>query len=80
MRYSHPSNLPVVSLGSLLLDLLPLLQLLGVGEGNPVDPLQGLSIRLALPVSGGILRYNYYLIIILVTLIHYIIVNTSYRL
>ena len=51
-----PPQLAVVSLGGLLLEHLPLLQLLLVREGDAVDPLEGLSVRLALPVGGGVLH------------------------
>lgn len=43
---------PVVALGCLLLPLLPVLHLLGVRERNAVDALQGLGIRVTLPVGG----------------------------
>ena len=35
--------------------MLPLLELFGVREADAVDPLQGLSVGLPLPVGGGVL-------------------------
>ena len=46
----------MVPFGGLLLEVLPLLELLGVGEGDAVDALEGLGVRLALPVGGRVLR------------------------
>ena len=53
---THPADFAVVSLGRLLLEVLPLLELLGVGEGHAVDALQGLGVRLTLPVGGRVLQ------------------------
>lgn len=50
----HP-DLAVVPLGGLLLEQLPLLHQLVVGEGDAVDPLQGLGLAVALPVGGAVL-------------------------
>lgn len=52
---THFADLAMVSVLGLLLKTLPLLQHLGVGEGNPIDPLQSLHIGAALPVGGGVL-------------------------
>jgi len=49
------TDLAVIPLGRLLLQLLPLLELLGIGERDAVDTLQSLSVGLALPVRGGVL-------------------------
>jgi len=49
------ADLAMVSVLGLLLEVLPLLQHLGVGEGDPVDPLEGLHVGAALPVCGGVL-------------------------
>ena len=46
------AELTVVPLGRLFLEILPLLQLLGVWEGDAVHPLQGLSLAVSLPVCG----------------------------
>ena len=48
----HLADLAVVSVPRLLLEDFPLLQHLGVREGDAVDPLQGLHVRTALPVCG----------------------------
>lgn len=44
-------QLPMIPLGSFLLEMLPLLQLLRVWERYAVDTLQRLSFTLALPIS-----------------------------
>ena len=49
------TDLSVVTLGSLLLEVLPLLQLLGIWERDTVDSLQALAVRVALPVRRGVL-------------------------
>jgi hypothetical protein len=54
----------VVPVLGLLLELLPLLEQLGVREGDPVDPLQGLHVRLPLPVCGGALGDEGYTFIV----------------
>ena len=51
----HLADLAVVSVPGLLLEDLPLLQHLGVGEGDAVDPLERLHVRAALPVRGRVL-------------------------
>lgn len=45
------ADLAMIALGRLLLELLPLLELLVVGEADAVDPLQHLGVRLALPIG-----------------------------
>lgn len=45
----------VVVLASLLLELLPLLQQLGVGEGDTVDTLKSIVVRRTEPVAGRVL-------------------------
>lgn len=48
---THFANLAMVSILGLLLKTLPFLQHLGIWERDPVDPLQSLHVRTALPVS-----------------------------
>ena len=54
-RNPHLADLTVVSVPRLLLEDLPLLQHLGVREGDAVDPLEGFHVRTALPVRGRVL-------------------------
>ena len=49
------SNLPVVSLGCLFLDVFPLLHLFALWEGDAVDPLQAFGLGVPLPVGSRIL-------------------------
>mmetsp|Transcript_89688 Transcript_89688/g.274579 ORF Transcript_89688/g.274579 Transcript_89688/m.274579 type:complete len:434 (-) Transcript_89688:129-1430(-) len=49
------SDVPVVPLRGLLLELLPLLHVLVAGEGDAVKPLQGVQILVSEPVRGGVL-------------------------
>lgn len=51
-------QLAMVTLGSFFLELLPLLQLLGVREGHAIDTLQRLRLTLALPICGGVLQQS----------------------
>ena len=61
---SYPAKFAVVPVLGLLLELLPLLEQLGVREGDPVDPLQGLHVRLPLPICGGALGDEGYTFIV----------------
>lgn len=56
---TYPADLAVVALSGLLLELDPLLQLLGVGEGNAVHALQRLGLVVALPVGRRILGHRH---------------------
>ena len=53
---THPAQFPMVSLCCLLLEVLPLLELFAVGEGDAVDPLESLRLVVALPVGGRVLH------------------------
>jgi hypothetical protein len=48
--------LPVVAFRSLLKELLIFRELLGIREGDTVYPLEGVVIRVAEPVGGGMLQ------------------------
>ena len=53
---TYASQFAMVSLRRLLLDLLPLLELLRIGERDAVDALQAFPVGLALPVGRRILQ------------------------
>lgn len=53
---THLSDAPVVPLGSLFLGTLPGGQLLGAGEGDAINALQGLSGGVSLPGGGRVLQ------------------------
>ena len=55
VKVTHFADLAMVSVLGLLLEVFPLLEHLGVGEGDPVDPLEGLHVRATLPVCGRVL-------------------------
>jgi hypothetical protein len=48
--------LPVVTFRSLLEELLVFCELLGIGEGDAVYPLEGIVIRVAEPIGCGMLQ------------------------
>ncbi len=52
---TYLANLSVVSLGGLLLEVLPLLELLAVRKRDTIDALQALSVAVALPVRRRVL-------------------------
>ena len=50
------SYLPMVAFGSLLEELLVFRELLGIGEGDAVYPLEGVVVRVAEPIGRRMLR------------------------